>query len=57
MGRLLSLLQPSLKRVFNWNPQAGLAFTQLEAEMSQTPVLALLNFNELFIIETDASGI
>nr|GEU49498.1 ribonuclease III domain-containing protein [Tanacetum cinerariifolium] len=40
-----------------WNPQAQEAFEKLQQAMIQSPVLALSNFNEEFVIETDALGI
>lgn len=42
------------KKKFGWNPFAQQAFEQLKSVMASTPVLALPNFNEQFIIETDA---
>ena len=44
------------KNAFQWSPQAQLAFEELKQAMIESPVLALPNFNEEFIIETDASG-
>ena len=43
------------KNKFSWNEAATLAFEQLKAATSSTPVLALPNFNKPFIVETDAS--
>ena len=45
------------KNAFQWSPQAQEAFKKLQAAMISSPVLALPNFNEEFIIETDASGL
>jgi len=42
------------KHQFLWNSAAQQAFDSLKAAMSSTPVLALPNFEELFVIETDA---
>jgi hypothetical protein len=39
---------------FTWSPEAQLAFDRVKEAMTQTPVLALLNFQDTFIIETDA---
>lgn len=40
---------------FLWNPKAEQAFEELKRAMITTPVLALPNFSEIFVIETDAS--
>jgi hypothetical protein len=42
------------KKQFSWNDQPQQAFEQLKAEMATTPVLALPNFNQQFILETNA---
>lgn len=39
---------------FNWNADAETAFQTLKTAMCNTPVLALPDFNQPFIIETDA---
>ena len=41
---------------FHWGLEAKLAFQSLKVAMTQLPVLALPNFLEPFIVETDASG-
>ncbi|GJR55926.1 ty3-gypsy retrotransposon protein [Tanacetum coccineum] len=45
------------KNAFKWSIAAQQAFETLKLAMSQAPVLKLPNFNEPFIVETDASGI
>ncbi|GAU26218.1 hypothetical protein TSUD_354400 [Trifolium subterraneum] len=46
-----------LKRdAFDWNSEADQAFVALKKAMSEAPVLSLPNFEEKFILETDASG-
>ena len=44
------------KGQFQWNKEAEEAFENLKQAMSNTPILAMPNFKETFIIETDASG-
>ncbi|CAM8910725.1 unnamed protein product [Rhodiola kirilowii] len=41
---------------FKWNDEAEKAFKRLKGAMSSTPVLALPNFKQTFVVETDASG-
>lgn len=48
------LTQLSRKKQFVWTTVAQQAFENLKKAMSTTPVLALPNFEEPFIIETDA---
>ncbi|GJT05970.1 retrovirus-related pol polyprotein from transposon 17.6 [Tanacetum coccineum] len=45
------------KNAFQWSPQAQASFEALKQTMIQSHVLALPNFVEEFVIETDASGI
>ncbi|PKA66820.1 putative mitochondrial protein [Apostasia shenzhenica] len=42
---------------FSWTEQANKSFQQLKQLMSSPPVLSLPNFDQPFVIETDASGI
>ncbi|GJR91792.1 putative mitochondrial protein [Tanacetum coccineum] len=44
------------KNAFKWSEEATLAFKELQQAMVQSPVLTLPNFEEDFIIKTDASG-
>jgi hypothetical protein len=41
-------------KAFHWSPEANTTFQQLKQAMCDTPVLALPNFKELFLVETDA---
>lgn len=50
-------LTPQLKKdSFGWNEAAEAAFTKLKMALTTVPVLALPNFSQPFVIETDASG-
>lgn len=44
------------KERFQWIPRAQSAFEALKQVMVSAPILSLPNFDELFIIESDASG-
>ncbi|GJS87513.1 retrotransposable element Tf2 [Tanacetum coccineum] len=44
------------KNSFAWNPSAQATFEELKLAMIQAPVLALADFYQPFIVETDASG-
>ena len=45
------------KNGFNWGVEADSAFERLKFAMTQTPILALLNFSKLFMVETNAFNI
>ena len=44
------------KGQFGWHEEAEKAFRALKQAMTTTPILAMPNFNDVFTIETDASG-
>ncbi|GAU37387.1 hypothetical protein TSUD_22610 [Trifolium subterraneum] len=45
------------KEAYEWNDQADFAFQQLKSAVTTAPVLALPNFHQPFILETNASGV
>ena len=56
-GHMSKPLSALLKKdQFKWSEEADSAFQQLKAAMVSPPVLALPNFSQEFIVETDASG-
>ena len=44
------------KDSFEWSGQAKEAFQKLKLAMTNAPILALPNFNRIFVVECDASG-
>ncbi|GAU27517.1 hypothetical protein TSUD_147110 [Trifolium subterraneum] len=56
-GKIAKPLNDMLKKyAFHWSIEATQAFTELKHALTSTPVLALPNFNQPFILETNASG-
>jgi hypothetical protein len=56
-GKIASPLTQMLRKdSFKWNLAAITAFTKLKEAMTQALVLALPNFNCIFVVECDASG-
>lgn len=52
----MSLITESLKKGgFEWSHFAQKAFEKVKALMTETPILALLDFENLFVVECDAS--
>ena len=51
---LIALLR---KDSFAWTEEAEMAFQNLKSAMSNPPVLALPNFDKLFVVKCDASGV
>jgi hypothetical protein len=43
------------KNTFHWTPTTEKAFTDLKRAMCTTPILATLDLNKTFVVESDAS--
>ena len=44
------------KNNFHWSDEAKAGFQSLKDSLIQSPVLALLDFSKVFVVEVDASG-
>jgi hypothetical protein len=56
-GKIAAPLTALLKKnSFTWTPTTAQAFQTLKMTMCTTPVLALPNFTNTFVLECDASG-
>lgn len=55
-GAIAWLLTKQLKDNFGWTKAAEEAFLRLEQAMTMVPMLALLDFSQPFMLETNASG-
>jgi hypothetical protein len=57
-GKISAPLTALLKKdAFRWNDIASDAFARLKQAVTTTHILALLDFNKMFILECDASGL
>lgn len=56
IGQLLGPLTQHKKDYFHWKEVAEVAFQQLKRAMTEVPVLALLDFTQPFVVESDAPG-
>ncbi|KAJ8754420.1 hypothetical protein K2173_002871 [Erythroxylum novogranatense] len=55
-GIAAPLTQLLTKDGFSWTTEAAEAFARLKEALSSPPILALLDFTQQFIVESDASG-
>ena len=44
------------QNAFCWSPEAQSAFDELKATITDLPILAVLDFSQEFVLETDASS-
>ena len=44
-------------KMFNWTKAVALSFDQLKKKITEAPILTLPDFNKLFTVECDASGL
>ena len=44
-------------KIFNWTKAAIVSFEQLKKRVTEAPILTLLDFDKIFTVECDASGV
>ena len=57
-GQIIAPLTALLRKdSFTWTEEADLAFQNLKSAMSNPPILALPDFDKMFVVECDALGV